>query len=51
MPRSMKLIIKRGRFVRVVHQIGWDGGDLNPHAITGAATSTQCVCQFRHHPG
>jgi hypothetical protein len=27
----------------------WCGrGDLNPHALTGAATSRLCVCQFRH---
>jgi hypothetical protein len=27
----------------------WCGrGDLNPHALAGAATSRLCVCQFRH---
>jgi hypothetical protein len=27
----------------------WCGrGDLKPHALTGAATSRLCVCQFRH---
>lgn len=27
----------------------WCGrGDLNPHAVAGAATSRLCVCQFRH---
>jgi hypothetical protein len=36
-------------FPAVGRSYDWCGrGDLNPHALAGAATSRLCVCQFRH---